>query len=92
MINAFYIIIMFLFYRIVRSDVPLLSVFCFAHNFLHMVSPPLPIYRVSLVAQTVKNLPANWASHVAQWPRIYLLMQKMKEIWVQFLGQEDPLG
>ena len=53
---------------------------------------PLPIYRVSLVAQTVKNLPANWASHVAQWPRIYLLMQKMKEIWVQFLGQEDPLG
>lgn len=71
MINAFYIIIiiMFLFYRIVRSDVPLLYVFCFAHNGLHVFYTPLPIYTVSLVAQTLENLPANWASHLAQWQK-----------------------
>ena len=34
------------------------------------------IYRASLMAQQVKNLPA---------------MQEIQEMWVQFLGQEDPL-
>ena len=30
-----------------------------------------------------------WASQMAQWKRIYLLMQEM---WVQSLGWEDPPG
>ena len=38
-----------------------------------MVTLLLPQPRASLVAQTVKHLPAMW------------------EIWVQSLGQEDPL-
>ena len=32
-----------------------------------------------------------WASQVAQWQRIHLLMQELPETQAQFLGWEDPL-
>ena len=32
------------------------------------------------------------ASQVAQWVKNLPAMQEMPEIWVQFLGREDPLG
>ena len=32
-----------------------------------------------------------WASRVVQWKRIHPPMQETQEMWVQFLGQEDPL-
>ena len=33
----------------------------------------------------------EWASQVAQWQRIHLLMQETQETQVQYLGLEDPL-
>ena len=33
----------------------------------------------------------KWVSQVAQWVKNLLAVQEMLEIWVQFLGQEDPL-
>ena len=35
--------------------------------------------------------PFSCTSQVAQWERICLPMQEMKEMWVWSLGQEDPL-
>ena len=33
----------------------------------------------------------RWASQVAQWVKNLPAVQEMLEIWVRFLGQEDPL-
>ena len=41
--------------------------------------------RASLVAQTVKRLPAMWQTWVVK------CLPAMRETWVQSLGQEDPL-
>ena len=32
-----------------------------------------------------------WASQVAQWVKNLPAVQETQEIWVRFLGQEDPL-
>ena len=32
-----------------------------------------------------------WASQVAQWVKNMPAVQETQEIWIRFLGQEDPL-
>ena len=51
----------------------------------------LPGKSLKLAFNYKSKINLHEASHVAQWQSICLPVQEKQEIWVQFLGREDPL-
>ena len=48
-------------------------------------------HKESDTTERLTHTRVNGASQVAQWVKNVPAMQEMLEIWVQFLGQENPL-